>query len=306
MTIPTSPISRKLCLIALTAVSFLSVSGVVSAASSGAAGGEISIDTQDGPRHALVFRLGDGAQPTVLVLHGATGNAAYTARSSGFAEAAARRGFNAVFPGGVSRQWNDGRTGGHGGADDVEFLRALVARLVADRIAQPDRILVAGISNGGMMSFTMACKAAELFAGVGTVIASMPAGIEPCALKPMPLVMVNGIADPMVPFEGGGVGFKGGRGTVRSVDKTAAAFVGIDGCDAKPSSQVIARRDPSKKTSVTKIDWSGCKPGTSVTLFRVEGGGHAVAGRGALSGLLGPSTDDIVAADVIIDAFAAQ
>ena len=298
--ISTSTIRSVPDLIASTTLLWLCLIGASVAATSE----EISIDAEDGPRHALVLRAGNGPQPTVLVLHGATGTAAYTARSSGFAEAAARRGFNAVFPDGVSRQWNDGRAGGHGGPDDVAFLRALVARLVADRIAQPSRIYVAGISNGGMMSFTMACKAAELFAGVGTVIANMPAGIEPCAFKPMPLVMVNGTADPMVPFAGGAVGFKGGRGSVLSVEKTVAAFVRTDGCDAKPSSQTIARRDASKKTSVTRIDWSGCKPGTSVTLFRVEGGGHAVAGRGALSGLLGPSTDDIVAADVIIDTFA--
>ncbi len=286
----------------LSALSLLSSSTGFAASSS-----DLALDTRDGPRHALVFRAGDGPQPTVLVLHGALATAAFTARSSGFAEASARHGFTAAFADGLDRQWNDGRTGGHGGPDDVAFLRALVARLVADRIAQPDRVYLAGISNGGMMSFTMACKASELFAGIGTVIANMPAGIEPCALKPMSLVMVNGTADPMVPFDGGGVGLRGGPGSVWSVEKTATLFAQVDACEPAPASQTIAQRDPSQKTSVTRLDWMGCKAGASVTLYRVEGGGHAVAGRRALAGgLLGPSTDDIVAADVIIDAFAAD
>ncbi len=295
---PKSLLTRALHVIA--SIAILSMAGACFAAS----GEDLSIDTPEAPRHALIFRAGAGAQPTVLVLHGALGTAAITARSTGFAEAAARRGLTAVFPDGVNRQWNDGRTGGHGGPNDVAFLRALVARLIADGVAQADRIYIAGISNGGMMSFTMACKSADLFAGIGTVIANMPAGIEPCAFKPMPLVMVNGTADTMVPYAGGNVGLRGGRGSVWGVEKTAALFAQTDGCASTSSSQSIKHRDPTQKTSVTLLDWTGCKAGTSVMLYRIEGGGHSIAGRPALAGVLGPSTDDIVAPDVIIDAFA--
>ena len=191
---------------------------------------DVTIDTRDGPRHALVIPIGPAPHPTVIVLHGALGSGAGTARTTGFAEAAARRGFAAVFPDGLDRQWNDGRLGAAGGPDDVGFIRALVRRLVSDRIADPGRIYLAGISNGGMMSFALACKAPELFAGIGTVIANMPEGIEPCAAKPMPVIMINGTGDPMVPYRGGEVGLRGGRGRVWSVEKTAAFFAHRDGC----------------------------------------------------------------------------
>jgi polyhydroxybutyrate depolymerase len=275
-----------------------------------AARSDLNIPSSDGPRHAIVIPAGDGPHPTILVLHGALGTAENTARATGFAEAAARAGFTAVFPDGVERQWNDGRTGKGSKVDDVGFLRALVARLVADRVARPDAIYLAGISNGGMMSFTMACKAGALFAGIGTVIANMPAGVGPCDLKAMPLVMINGTADPMVPFRGGNVGFRGERGTVESVDATAALFATADGCDGRPRATPVAKKDPASTLSVTRVEWAGCRPGTSLTLYRVEGGGHglpgrAAASRGPLAGLLGPSTDDIVGADVIVDAFAA-
>ena len=104
--------------------------------------------------------------------------AAQTARSSGFAEAAAARGFTAVFPQGVNRQWNDGREDGHiSSIDDVGFLRQLVDELISRGIADRARIYLAGISNGGMMTFRMLCEASELFAGAATIIANMPAGV---------------------------------------------------------------------------------------------------------------------------------
>lgn len=116
--------------------------------------------------------------------------------------AAARHNFTAVFPQGLMSQWHDGRAGGPSGPDGVAFLRALTARLIEDRTALPGHVYIAGISNGGMMTFTMACKAGELFRGIGTVIANMPAGIEPCNPVPVTLIMVTGAADPMVPYKG--------------------------------------------------------------------------------------------------------
>jgi polyhydroxybutyrate depolymerase len=249
---------------------------------------DLTIDTADGPRHAIVVAPGGGPRPTVLVLHGATGTAALTLRWTGFAEATASRGFAAVYPDGI----------------DVAFLRALVDRLVADRVAQRDKVFIAGISNGGMMSFTMMCKASELFAGIGTVIANMPAGVEPCTLKPVPLVMVNGTADPMVPYRGGGVGFSGERGMVDSVEQTLARFIKVDRCTGTPVSRTLATTSSLAKTSVVRIDWQGCSSGTSVTLYRVDGGGHTIPGRPAFfGGMLGPSNQDMVAADAILDAF---
>lgn len=268
---------------------------------------ELAIRTADGPRHALVVTAGEGPQPTVLVLHGALGTAEITLRSTGFAEATQQHGFTAVYPDGIDRQWHDGRIGGHGSVDDVAFLRALVERLVADRIARPDAVYLAGISNGGMMSLTMMCKASELFAGVGTIIANLPAGIGACALKPVPAVMINGTADPMVPYRGGEVGLGGGRGMVESVDATLALLAKADACAAAGRPDPIAKKDPSAATSAFRIDWQGCRPGTSLTAYRVDGGGHALPGRPAIrlfGGRLGPSNQDFDSAEAIIDVFA--
>ncbi|WP_315739463.1 MULTISPECIES: alpha/beta hydrolase family esterase [unclassified Bradyrhizobium] len=260
----------------------------------------ITIDTSDGPRHAMVMTTGKTPQPTVIVLHGALGSGAGAARTTGFAEAARAHGFAAVFPDGLDRQWNDGRSGG---PDDVGFIRALVRHLVADGTAAPRRIYLAGISNGGMMSFTLACKAPELFAGIGTVIANMPDGTAPCAARPVPVVMINGTADPMVPYRGGEVGLRGGRGRVWSAEKTAEFFARRDGCGVRQAA-ALPHRDLASDTSVTQLSWRDCQVIGGVSLYRVEGGGHALPGRRPLAPrLLGPSNFDIDAAEVILRAF---
>jgi polyhydroxybutyrate depolymerase len=273
-------------------------------AASAEAARDLTISTADGPRHAIVYPGGAGPHPTVIVLHGHLGWGAQTARSTGFVEAASRHGFAAIFPDGLKRQWNDGRRGGEtGGPDDVAFLRALATRLIADGIAQRGRIYFAGISNGGMMSFTMVCEAPDLVAGVGTVIANMPEGLPRCAPRPMPVVMFNGTADPMVPYAGGQVGLRGGRGEVWGTERTAALFAKVDGCGPTRSSRLP--HQGLDTTTVDKIVWSGCRPGTAVTLYRVNGGGHAYYSRPPLMfGLLGQTNHDVDPAEIILTAFA--
>jgi len=266
----------------------------------------IHVTTRQGAREAIVLQSSRAPAPTVIVLHGATITAAQTARSSGFAEAAAARGFAAVFPQGINRQWNDGREDGHvSSVDDVGFLRQLVHELIGRGIADREHIYLAGISNGGMMTFRMLCEASELFAGAATIIANMPAGIgESCHVgKPLPIVMFNGTADPLVPYEGGNVGFTGQRGRVWGAERTAEFLARVDGCTAMQV-RAMPINSSSEPVRVARLDWSPCRTGASVTLFRLEGGGHQVPGRSQfLPGLLGLGSLQINAAEEAMETF---
>ena len=243
--------------------------------------------------------------PTVIVLHGAVTTANLTASWSGFAEAAAGHGFAAVFPQGVFTVWNDGRKDGIAKADDVSFLRALVGRLIERGIADPRRIYLAGISNGGMMTLRMLCEHPELFAGAGTVVASMPSLVgATCRLtKPMPVVMFNGTADPVVPYQGGQVGLTGRYGEVWSAERTAAFLAWGNGC-ARHAERALSGSDGAA-IRVTRLDWSSCSSGQPVILYRVEGGGHQVFGSTNIVPLiLGPGTSQVSAPEAIMAVFA--
>jgi polyhydroxybutyrate depolymerase len=269
---------------------------------------DIRIETKDGTRTAIAVPVGPVPAPTIIVLHGATIGAEWTMRASGFAEAAAARHFAAVFPDGIYRVWNDGREAGRiSRIDDVGFLRRLVAQLIAQRIADRQRIYLAGVSNGGMMTFRMLCEASELFAGAGTIIANMPAGIgDGCQpKKPLPVVMFNGTADPLVPYAGGGVGFAGKRGNVWPAERTAAFLAKANGCGG-PATQPLATSAPEEATKVVRLDWFPCSSGQPVTLYRIEGGGHQVFGRTDIfPAILGHGTRLISAPEVMLELFAA-
>ncbi len=252
--------------------------------------------TNQGEREAIVLPSRQGPAPTILVLHGQTSTAAWTAENSGFAETAAAHRFTAVFPQGIRKQWNDGREAQAAGVDDVGFLHRLVTALVGRGLADPRQIYLAGVSNGGMMTFRMLCEASELFAGAATVIANMPTRIgERCApRKPVPVIMFNGTADPLVPYDGGGVGFLGGRGSVWAAEETAEFMADVNACEA-----VRAMPLPiGSRVQVTRLEWTLCRTGSSVTLYRMDGAGHQVPGqRSFLPLFLGRGTQAVRAAD---------
>jgi len=218
-----------------------------------------------------------GPHRRILVLHGQTSTAAWTAENSGFAEAALAHRFTAVFPQGIRKQWNDGREAQAAGVDDVGFLHRLVTALVGAALPIRRRIYIAGVSNGGMMTFRMLCESSELFAGAATVIANMPTRIGArCApRKPVPVVMFNGTNDPLVPYDGGGVGFLGGRGSVWATEETAEFMADVNACEA-----VRALPLPiGSRVQVTRLEWTLCRTGSSVTLYRMDGAGHQVPGQ---------------------------
>src|SRR5581483_5449561 len=169
-------------------------------------------------------------------------------------------------------------------------------------IADPARVYLAGISNGGMMTFRMLCEAADLIAGAGTIIASMPAAIgEGCApAKPVALAMLNGTADPLVPYEGGGVGFAGKRGKVWSAERSAAFVARRNGC-ADPPAVNLQSAKANETMKVVRLDWSPCTTGQPVVLYRIEGGGHQLFGRpGVLTAVLGPGTEQVSAPELLL------
>jgi polyhydroxybutyrate depolymerase len=270
---------------------------------------EIGVDTRDGTRTAIVLPAERPGAPAVIVLHGALISAEYTRHWYGFAEAAKRHGFAAVFPRGIDLLWNDGRSAAWASeADDVGFLKGLVRRLVAGGTADPARLYLVGVSNGGMMTLRMLCEASELFAGASAIIASMPTEVGAgCRLRhPMPVILFNGTADPLVPYGGGPVGFSSWQGTLWPVERTALFLARANGCGMGSKAVVAGHRAPGA-IRVVRLAWGGCTSEHGVALYRVEGGGHQVFGHTNFFPMfLGPGTSLVSAPGTIMAAFAGR
>jgi polyhydroxybutyrate depolymerase len=166
-----------------------------------------------------------------------------------------------------------------------------------------DRIFVTGASNGGMMSYRLAMEAPGFLAAAGAIIANLPEPSEcPGPFTPLPILIMNGTADPLMPWGGGCVGLSGcGRGSVSSTLETVSFWTEIDGtrgeprCIDLPNANIL---DGSTVTSCTWIDGTG---GSEVVLYRIEGGGHAPPGPDPLPLwyrlIAGPKNHDISAPD---------
>jgi polyhydroxybutyrate depolymerase len=265
-------------------------------------------------RHYTVRLPDTRPAPLVIVLHGNTQTGADMITRTAWPMVARREGFGAVFPDGLNHSWADlrpvnlraGRVPPRG-TDDVAFITKLVEKLVADGSADPKRIYVTGISNGGAMTMTLVCKRADLFAAAASVainLTDQSAGLCHPA-RAVPMLMMNGTADPLVPYNGG-------RGTSRfavdrfwSVGKTLGFWRKSNGCEAKDAGVTdLEDTDRSDRSTVTRID-SKCPPGRDVVLYRVNDGGHRMPGSPdarfprLANSFLGPQNRDIDGAETI-------
>jgi polyhydroxybutyrate depolymerase len=250
-----------------------------------------------------------GPTPIVLAFHGATSNARLMRSFCGLSEKAEQAGFVAVYPNGTGHtenvlSWNGGACCGYAkyyNVDDVAYVRALLDDLATVVDVDPRRVYAAGMSNGAMMAYRLAAECADRFAAIAAVAG--PMGIDdPRPSRPVPVLHIHGTDDLFAPYEGG-VGRRSAFGTpFRSVADTIAEWVRVNGCDPTPT--VV--NDPPTVDDGTRIVRQLYRGPAEVVLITVEGGGHTWPGRPPFPELLGISTANLVANDVIWEFFAKQ
>jgi len=246
--------------------------------------------------------------PMLLVLHGGGGGGggmeALTAQ--GFNRRADEVGAIIVYPDGVGRRWNDGRHDEHSKAaadhvDDVGFLRALVASLEHRYPVDRARVFVAGMSNGGMMTLRLACEARDVFKGFVAVAASLGEEMAArCSADGIErLALIDGTADPIVPWDGGTVAVLGGaHGRVIGAKATFAKFMAAANCQADQQDPPLDRV-ADDGTELTMHRAAACTGGADLRLYEVGGGGHAWPGglRYAGEWLIGKVSRELDATD---------
>lgn len=219
----------------------------------------------------------------IFVLHGGGGSAGATERLTkrGFHRIADRDGVLIAYPEGVDKQWNDGRRDLNAKAvrervDDVAFLLALAQSLTQRLGIDRQRLFATGISNGGMMSFRLACDAASTFAAVAPVAANLSEDLEPnCKpARPISIAIVNGVDDPIDPWNGGPIKVLwSGRGTVLSTPKTVDRWLQLNRCTALQSVGSLIDKVRDDGTTLRQHR-AQCTDHTSVVLYEIRGGGH--------------------------------
>jgi polyhydroxybutyrate depolymerase len=248
----------------------------------------------------------DERLPTVIALHGGLMQGRSLQKILGMDELAQRGRFAVVYPDGVKRRWNDGRSPDQQGPNDVRFIRRLAEHLVESGLADPRRLYLMGISNGGMLTYRIACETPGIFAAYAAVIANMSTLVaQECdRSKPTPIIVINSTDDRMMPYDGGEVGFFRNRGEVLSTEETIEFWRRHNGCSDKSQMKPLPDKDRDDRSTVDARQYSDCRSGSAVVLLTVEGGGHVppgaqIEGRPFLQSILGgKGNQDISAADV--------
>jgi polyhydroxybutyrate depolymerase len=129
-----------------------------------------------------------------------------------------------------------------------------------------------GFSNGGHLAYRLAIEHTDEISAVAVVAANFSAE-ESCDCrhtgKPMPVVIMNGTADTLNPYNGG-IANWGVR--VRSAVETAEYFAKLNGLSGPPQTTHHAATD---EISVDRALWS--EPGKpEVELITIVGGAHAI------------------------------
>jgi polyhydroxybutyrate depolymerase len=253
-------------------------------------------------------------RPLVIVLHGGGGKIKSMIRLTRgrFNTLADRDGFLVAYPAGADHHWNDGRgvpfiQAQAENIDDVKFIGALIDACILRYQADPARVYVTGISNGAMMAHRLAVDLSARIAAVAAVAGSLPEKrYDAVPQGPVPVLVINGTSDPLVPWGGGEI--RAGRqrhGTVVSVEKTVDYWVRHNQCIAPPQTGPLPDQDPADGTVTTVTTWRNAQELCAVALYTVQDGGHTwPGGRQYLpQRYVGKTCRDFDAAEVIWDFF---
>lgn len=252
---------------------------------------------------------GSATAPLVIVLHGGGGNGQNAEAMTGFTAKANSEGFVVAYPEGTARgrirmlTWNAGHCCGYAveaGIDDVGYIAALIDRLIAEYPIDRRRVYVTGMSNGAMMAHLLGRELPDRIAAIAPVVGGL-FGDEDTSRANVSAIMINGLLDASVPYEGGTTGGRFGGAwdgiPLKPVSYQAEYWASVNGCGPNPA---VA------ETSAYVHHRYTCPGSVGVELYAVKDHGHAWPGGQRGSRLGERPSAAMNATDVIWAFFAAH
>lgn len=251
------------------------------------------------------------ATPAALLLafHGGGGDMDYMAKDEfyGLISKADAEGFIVIFPNGYSKfrsgkfaTWNAGACCANArdnNIDDVGFVRKILKQVSSELVIDKRRVFATGMSNGGMMSYRLACEMPGTFSAIAAV-AGTDNTLTCAPALPVSILHIHAKNDDRVLFNGGaGDKFRDESKVTdfTSVPATIAKWIDLNKCSGN-SHPVL------NKPGAYCEQYSHCKGGTAVQLCVTETGGHSWPG-GSKPRADKPPSQALSANDVMWDFF---
>ena len=214
--------------------------------------------------------------PLVVVLHGFGATGPIQSLYMGVTAQVDDRDFILVHPNGTvgssgSRFWYSGASCCGTPQDDVGYVSEIIEEAKATFNVDEDRVYLWGHSNGGFMSYTMACEASELVTAIVSLAGSSfldPGRCDP-RTEPVSVLQLHGDADSTIRY--------GDTDAYPGAEAMFARHAEFLGCDLdvtgmRPAIDIVTNLDGTD--TAIQYHEEGCTPGTSVELWTIEGGSH--------------------------------
>ena len=262
--------------------SFLAVGLAVVLAQPSPTGVQVNFEFKGEARSYLLHRSSrlqaSTPSPLVIVMHPADSNAQKMLEMTGFADLAEREGFTVAFTQSAGRGLNAFICCGN--ADDVGYVKAVVASVSERSAVDKQRVYATGISNGGDMAFRLAIGTPEMFAAIAPVSGGLTSGNVGTAgwgkvSSPVSIIAFHGESDRW--FKGFETGINHWRETQKCVQEKVSILDAGRGI-----------RQGS----------AGCADGSEVVVYRLKEMGHAWPG-GRRDGVLAFPNAGINATELI-------
>ena len=209
---------------------------------------------------------------TVLfVLHGYTSRALWIMNYSGFQTIADDAGIIVIYPQGTllpatgQTHWNVGGWTTSSTTDDVGFINSVINFMNDEYSINPKRIYSTGMSNGGYMSYKLACDLSSRIAAVASVTGSMTNqtldGCNPS--HSTSVAQIHGLQDSVVNYAGNGFS--------KPIEEVMSYWVDNNNCSPEPDTFEIFGSNGGGIHDV----YSGCDDQTNVELFLMNNMGHS-------------------------------
>lgn len=235
------------------------------------------------------YRPGDRL-PLVLALHGYGDNGPAFESWIHIQPLAESRGFIYCYPSGTSNSlpfsfWNatDACCNFFGSkVDDLAFLRSLIEEV--DRVHGVDRkrIHLFGYSNGGFMSYRMACAQSDLIASIASLAGTTFKNSADCQpSEPVSILHIHGTADIVVLYNGGLLctcvtGVSPTTPPAPSALESIQLWAGYNGCSdpvTSPAPNLDLATNLAGNDTVT-TEYQNHPPGGAVELWSIQGATH--------------------------------
>ena len=221
----------------------------------------------------------EASMPVLFALHGYGSTAEIHKNYTNYQPLAETSKFIVIYPQGSYFQgtftsgnhWNVGSWTAGSTADDVDFINEVIDLVSKKESINQNRIYSSGMSNGGFMSYHLACNLSSRIAAIASVTGSMSKEtLENCSTShPTPILQIHGALDVTVPFNGDSTI------NMESIDNVFNYWTTYNSCDPIPSLIVTDYVD----FSVDYQKYNNCLNNVKVELYKISSMGHTWPGK---------------------------